>query len=244
MDRGGTAASDQEVRGSTQTLKKDFVVGEVLRETPLTNGKPMNARSFSSRCKRAILNPQHATPRVAEMLFASFLAGRFGVRRPSKVRSFTTFQRSTLLRFGFFGRRTPGAVLPQFFARFLSSFVLAQSYKQIGMPTGKMLLRSKTFQIFQSVVRLIFVNVMDVFARVKVFHPTHRYNAVEQVFTAYRQISVRVFGRRVRTVLSENFPATRNGVIVVENPVFNAVNFKANHVVSPMMANKILYSTT
>ena len=204
----------------------------------------MNARSFSSRCKRAILNSQHATPRVAEMLFASFLAGRFGVLRPRKVWPFTVFKRSALLRFGFFGCHTPSAVLPQFFARFFSSFVFAQSYEQISVSACKMLLRGKALQIFQSVVRLIFVNVVDVFTRIKVFHPTHRYNAMEQMFAAYRQIPIRVFGWCVRAVLSENFPATRNGVVVVENPVFNTVNFKANHVVSPMMANKILYSTT
>ena len=204
----------------------------------------MNTCSLSSRCKRAILHPQHATPRVAKVLFASFLAGRFGVRRTGKVRPFTPFKRSALLRFGFFGRHAPGAILPQFIARFFGPFVFTQPHKHVGVPTGKMFLRGKTLQIFQSVVGFISVDVVDVFRRIKLIHPTHRYNAVKQMLTAYGQIPVRMFGRRVRAVLSENFPAARNSIIVVENPVFNAVNFKANHVVSPLMTNKILHSTT
>lgn len=166
------------------------------------------------------------------------------MRRTGKVRPFTAFKRSALLRFGFFGRYAPGAILPQFMARFFGPFVFTQPYKHVGVPTGKMFLRGKTLQIFQSVVGFISVDVVDVFRRIKLIHPTHRYNAVKQMLTAYGQIPVRMFGRRVRAVLSENFPAARNSIIVVENPVFNAVNFKANHVVSPLIANKILYSTT
>ena len=202
----------------------------------------MNACSLSSRCKRTILHPQHATPRVAEVLFASFLAGRFGMRRTGKVRPFTAFKRSTLFRFGFLGRYTPGAVLPQFFARFFGPFVPTATHQRVCVPTGKVLVLRQTLQVFQSVVRFIFVDVMDMFTCVKSIHPARCYNAMEQMLAAYGQIPIWVFGRSVRAVLSENFPAARNGVVVVENPVFNAVNFKANHVVSPLMANKILHS--
>ena len=202
----------------------------------------MNACSLSSRCKRAILHPQHATPRVAEVPFASFLAGRFGMRRTGKVRPFTAFKRSTLFRFRFLGRYTPGAVLPQFFAYFFGPFVPAVTRQNICVPSGKVLVLRQTLQVFQSVVRFVAVNMVDLFGGVKTSHPTFSYNTMQQVFTADKTIPVRVFSRRVWAVLSENFPAARNGVVVVENPVFNAVNFKANHVVSPLMANKILHS--
>jgi hypothetical protein len=176
------------------------------------------------------------------VLFASFLAGRFGVRRTGKVRPFTAFKRSTLFRFGFLGRYTPGAVLPQFFARFFGPFVPTATHQRVCVPTGKVLVLRQTLQVFQSVVRFVVVNVVNLFGGVKTSHPTFSYRAMHQMFTAHAQIPHRVFGRSVRVVLSENFPAARNGVIVVENPVFNAVNFKANHVVSPLMANKILHS--
>jgi hypothetical protein len=204
----------------------------------------MNTSGFRSSGKRTVLYPQHATPRVADVLFLTPLLRGFRVARTLKVRACSANQRSPLFGLGFLGRNAPGAVLPQFCARFFGSFVFTKSHQHIGVAADKMLLRRKAPQIFQSVVRLVAVDVVDVFGRIKAVHPTHCYHAVQQVLAANTQISVRMFARGVRAVLSENFPAARDGVIVVENPVLNTVNFKANHVVTPLVNYQIISSTT
>jgi hypothetical protein len=102
----------------------------------------------------------------------------------------------------------------------------------------------QTLQVLQSVVRLVAVDVVNLFGGVKTLHPTLRHHTMHQMLASHAQIAQCMFGRGVRAVLSENFPAARDGVIVVENPVLNTVNFKANHVVTPLVNYRIIFSTT
>ena len=202
----------------------------------------MNARSFSSRCKRAILNPHNATLRVADVSFAASFARLVGMRGSGEVRTSAANKSSSLFGFGFLGRNAASSKLPQLFTGGFSPFVFPVCAKNVSVFFRKVLVLRQTFQVFNPVVGLNPVNVMHLFGGVKTLHPAHRHNAVHKHFAAHAEIARIVLGRRVRTVLSENFSAARNGVKVVINPVFNAVHRKANHVVPPLVANKIIFT--
>jgi hypothetical protein len=202
----------------------------------------MNARSFSSRCKRAILNPHNATLRVADVSFAASFARLVGMRGSSKVRTSAANKSSSLFGFGFLGRNAASSKLPQLFTGGFCSFVRPQLRQQFSMALCKMLSCGQTLKVFNPVVGLNPVNVMHLFGGIKTFHPAHRHNAVHKHLAAHAEIAPVVLGWRVWAVLSENFSAARNSVKVVISPVFNAVHRKANHVVPPLVANKITFT--
>jgi hypothetical protein len=189
----------------------------------------MNACTFGSLGKRAILNPQHAAACVSGVGFAALFARLFRVCSASKIRPLAAKERSPLFLFGLFGRNPAQPVFSDFAPRFFGSSIPAQSVHGFSMALQKVLSCCKALQIFQSVVRFYLVNVMYLFAWVKSLHPTLCYNAMDQ-FVPHNQITQRVRFRSVRSVFSKDFPATRYSVKVVISTVLNTVHRKADHV--------------
>jgi hypothetical protein len=203
----------------------------------------MNSSRFGSRCKRPVLNAQHAAPRVSGVGFAAPSARFFGVFGSRKERTLATDQSSSLLGFCLVGRHFSGSVLAKLFACLFGAFVFAVLQKQFGVAVNKVLALRQTLKVFQPVVCFVPVNVVNLLFRVKIRHPANCHDAMQQLPTN-AQVSHGVLAGRVRAVLSENFSAARNGVKVIKGAVFHAIDRKANHVVPPLVANKITFTTT
>ncbi len=242
MDRGRKAATDQ-AAGSATSLSYDFVVGKVLRETPLTDSEPMNTRSFGSRRERAIFHPYNATTRVAGVGFAASFARLFGMRGAGNVRTFAANKSGALLGFGLFGRGAACSEQPQFHPRSFGSLVFSELRQHLGMTARQMFGRGQALKVFNPIVRFVSVDVVHLLVGVKPFHPACCYSSVNQHLTAHAQVTPVMLRRSVRQVLSENFSAARNGVKVVKSAVLDAAHRKANHVVPPPVTNKISFTT-
>lgn len=195
----------------------------------------MNASSFSRFSKRTVLNPQNAASCVAGMSFAPLLARLQAMRSPRKVRSFTAFKRSALLRSGFLGRNRTKTSLTNLFARFRRSNVLTEVF---AMVVFKMVSLRQTLQVFDVVVSFVAVNVVNLFSWVKRFQPASGHDTVHQTPAPQRKVPHAVVSRRVRLELSENFSAARNGVKMIKESVLDSINFYAQHAVPLKVAKE------
>jgi hypothetical protein len=198
----------------------------------------MNASSFSRFRKGAVFNPKHAAPRVAMMGKATRQFGRFAMRGSFKVRTFTAQQRSPLFRFGFLGSNFSEASLANLFFGFGRANVMTV---KPGVAIGQMFFGSKTFKIFNSVVRFVTVDVMDLFVGVKRLQPALRHNSMHQTLSAEHQVPVIVLGWSVGKEISENFSAARDSVKVVKESVLDSVYGYANHVVPQKVTKEFLF---
>lgn len=190
----------------------------------------MNASCFSRCSKRAVLHPQHAAARVADVVEASLLARFFAVRGSGKVRPFAAKQSGSLLRFGLFGRYRTKSSLANFFASFWCADVLAVFGKHIRVAVSQMLSLSNALKIFDAVVRLVSVDVVNLLLGVKSLKPALRHNSVHESLTTKAQIPAGMFGGYVRQELSKNFPASAYGIQMVKEAVLNAIDYKASHI--------------
>jgi hypothetical protein len=98
------------------------------------------------------------------------------------------------------------------------------------VPVANMFLHGNALKVFCTVVRFVFVDVVNKLFGVKILKPASSHNTMHKPLSAKTQVPVIVFGGRVRMHLSKNFSAARNSVKMVKNTVLNAVHRKANHV--------------
>lgn len=188
----------------------------------------MYAGSFSCFCKGAVLRPLNATPSVAVVVDAARFSRLFAVRRSRGVRAFAAQQSRPLFGFRFLGRNTTQPRLANLFARFNSD---AMSTVRFSMSVGKVLFGCQALKIFNAVVSLVAVYMVNLFGWGKRFQPTSRHYAVHKPFTAKNQVALIVPSGGVRLELSENFSAARHGVKVVEESVLDSVYVDAGHAV-------------
>ena len=126
-----------------------------------------------------------------------------------------------------FAVRCPQTSKSSFVARFFRTNVMTVN---AFVPVTNMFLHGNALKVFRTVVRFVFVDVVNKLFGVKILKPASSYNTVHEPLSAKRQIPLVVFGGRARMHLSKNFSATRNSVKMVKNTVLNAVHCKANHV--------------
>jgi hypothetical protein len=201
----------------------------------------MNACSNRRVSKGPVFHSLHAATRVSDVGFAAGVARLFGVRGSRKVRPFAANQSGTLLCFGLFGRDPAKPKLPDFIAGFFASSIPAKAINVFRMAFQQVLSCGKAFKVFQPVIRLVSVDVVNLFSLIKVSHPAVRYSSVDKVFTSYTRIAQWMGCRRIRPVLSKDFPAARNSVKMVKHTVFNAVHRKVDHVVPPRLVTGIIF---
>jgi hypothetical protein len=202
----------------------------------------MNTSRFTCSRERSVHDATHATFRVADVLFTSPLFRLFGVRGAGKIRPFLSFKRGPLFLLGFFGRNGPKPRLTQFGLHFVSPFVSTDVAGNICMPVSQMFGLRKTLKVFQAIVGLNTINVMNLLGCVKTIHPTFGDDTVSKKFTAQTKIALAMFRGRVWAMLSDNFPAARDGVKVIKGAVFHVIYCKANHAVSSVITNMITLS--
>jgi len=111
------------------------------------------------------------------------------------------------------------------------SGVSANLARYVMMPFAKVFFGGEALKVVGSVVRLVTVNVMNLFKGVKILQPTSRYNSVHKTLSTQHKVSLCVVMRNVGMQISKNFPAMRDCVKMVKHTVFNTVHRKANHVV-------------
>ena len=158
--------------------------------------------------------------------------GLLGMRRSFKKRALTAKQCGPLLGFSLFRGDRAQTSLTQFFANFICADVLAVRTQYVSVPQPQMILLRQTFQVFNSVVRFVAVNVVDLAFRVKRLQPTRGYNSMYQTVPSTQgQIAVASDYGLTREKISENFSAPRNRVLMIKKPVFNAVNGYGDHFV-------------
>jgi intracellular sulfur oxidation DsrE/DsrF family protein len=111
------------------------------------------------------------------------------------------------------------------------SMVFANLTRYVKMSFTKVFFGGKAFKIVGSVVRLVAVNVVNLFKGVKALQPTSCNNSVHEALPAQHKVSLCVCMWSVGMQISKNFSAARNGVKMVKHTVLSAVHRKANHVV-------------
>ena len=188
----------------------------------------MNAGSQSCFCKGAVLNPKHAAPSVAMVGEATRLFRFVAVRGSLDVGALAAQQSSPLFGFRLLGRNATQPRLTNLFSRFGRTGVVPM---QICMALPVMLLRGKAFKIFNAVVSLVAVDVVNLLKRVKALQPASSHNSVHEPLAAQHEIALVVGCRRVWLELSESFSAARNSVQVVKKSIFDTVYLNADHVV-------------
>ena len=188
----------------------------------------MNAGSQSCFCKGAVLNPKHAAPSVAMVGEATRLFRFVAVRGSLDVGALAAQQSSPLFGFRLLGRNAAQPRLANLFSRLGRTGVVPM---QICMALPVMLLRGKAFKIFNAVVSLVAVDVVDLLKRVKALQPASSHNSVHEPLATQHEIALVVGCRRVWLELSESFSAARNSVQVVKKSILDTVYLNADHVV-------------
>ena len=192
----------------------------------------MNASDLSRLREGAIFNTHNSASSIAVMGKTSRFFGRVAMTRSGKKRTFAAKKCGALLRLCFIGRNPSGAILANLFPRFWSTDIATKFLKQVAMSFPQMFCLRKTFKVVGAVVGFVTVNVMDLFAWLKIFKPTCRHNAVHKP-TSKPQVPLRMDGWGARLHLSDDFSTTRNGVKMVKKSVFDFFYRDANHVVPP-----------
>jgi hypothetical protein len=190
----------------------------------------MNASDLSRLRKGAIFNTHNSASSIAVVGKTSRFFGRIAMTSSGKKRTFATKKCGALLGLCFIGRNPSGAILANFFPCFWRTDVLSVLNKHVAMPFLQMLSLRKTFKVVGAVVGFVTVNVMDLFAWLKIFKPTCRHNAVHKP-TSKPQVPLRMDGWGARLHLSDDFSTARNGVKMVKKSVLDFFYRDANHVV-------------
>jgi len=190
----------------------------------------MNASDLSRLREGAIFNTHNSASSIAVMGETSRFFGRIAMTSSGKKRTFAAKKCGALLCLCFVGRNPSGAILANLFPRFWSTDVFSVLNKHVAMPFLQMLSLRKAFKVVGAVVGFIPVNVMDLFAWLKIFKPTSCHNAVHKP-TSKPQVPLRMDGWGARLHLSDDFSTARNGVKMVKKSVLDFFYRDANHVV-------------
>jgi hypothetical protein len=190
----------------------------------------MNASDFSSLRKGAIFNTHNPASCIPVMGKTTLFFGRLAMTSTSEQRTFATNKRGALLSLCLLGCNPSGAVQANLLPRFRATDVLSVLNQHVVMPFLQMLFLRKTFKVVGAVVCFVTVNVVNLFARIKILKPTGSHNAVHKP-RPETQVPLLVNGLGAREQLSDNFSAARNGVKMVKESVFGSFYRDANHVV-------------
>jgi hypothetical protein len=193
----------------------------------------VNACSFSGFCEGAVLNPKNHATSVARVIEAALPLRFFAVPGSLKVRTLSPQQRGSLFGFGLFRSYAAKPRLPKLFSHLGRAFVPAVSLKHFAVPLAHMFRLRQAFQVIGSIVRFVSVNMMHLFVRNKVWQPALRHHAMQKLLTADRQVAVGTQDGLVKGERSENFPASRYGVQVIEQSKLDSVCNDAVHGVTP-----------
>lgn len=193
----------------------------------------MNTSGLGSSSKRAVLDTSNGAGSVPVVFLASPLFGLLRVLGSGEVRPFAANQSGSLLGFGFLGSDFANPGLSNLLSGFFRSDISSGNGKKVRMALPKMLGLADAFKVLKSIVGLVVVDVVNLFAWVKAGHPKLGHNTMQKPLVSNKQVAVFGGRRIVGSQLSENFPATGNGVVVIEESVFNIINFCADHVVAP-----------
>jgi hypothetical protein len=183
----------------------------------------MNASRFSRFCKGAVHDTKHLAGSVARVFKASFGLGFLAMPRSREVGSCAPQQCGTLFCLRFLGRDASEPSLPKFFFGGLGSNVPSRDGVQFKMPTAVMLLSRQALKVFNAVVQLVSVDVVNVLLGSKSLKPAHSYGSVKARFSAQGGVTVNANDGQVRVSVPQGFPASRDGVQVVHGSVFDAV---------------------
>jgi hypothetical protein len=189
---------------------------------------PQNSTCFS---KRPIFDAVDSARSVEVMSSTTELARSFGRRGTLKKRAFFTQPSRAHFCARFSRRLFPQLALPNFFTNFYSSLVFSGDRARFFVPIAKMFVISKALKVFQPIVGLVFVNVMNVAARYVLFAPSHHNHSMNKIVPAAK-VAVWPTARRKWLELSENFPASGYGVVRVNHTVINSVKSNREHVFS------------
>lgn len=205
----------------------------------------MNTSGLGSSSKRAVLDTSNGAGSVSMVFLASPLFGLLRVLGSGEVRPFAANQGGSLLSLGFLGSDLAKPGLSNLLSGFVSANVLGGSGKVFSVLTRQMLRGGQALKVFNSVVSLVVIDVMNMFFGIKPIKPALSHNSMQKTSPANEKVSIfsEVGGKGFK--LSENFSATRNGKKVVEESVFGSVYHDAFHVVpSGDCINLILSQTT
>jgi hypothetical protein len=190
----------------------------------------MNASDFSSLRKGAVFDTHNPAGGIPVMGETTLFFGRLAMTSTSEQRTFATNKRGALFSLCLLGRNPSGAVKANLLPRFRGTNVLAEPHQKLAMPFGQMFALRKAFKVVGAVVGFITVNVVDLFAWLKIGEPACRYNAVHKP-SPETQVPLLVNGWGTREQLSDNFSAARSRVKMVKESVLGSFYRDANHVV-------------
>jgi len=183
----------------------------------------MNARRLSRFCKGAVFDPKHLAASVARVFKASFGLGFFAMPGSRKVRSLASEQSVTLFCFRLLGSHASKPSLPKFFFGGVGADVLSKLNKQLFVAISKMLAWRQALKVFNAVVKLVFVDVVNVLSGGKTLKPAHGHGSVKPHPSSKGWVSVDANNRQVRMPVAQRFPASGHGVQMVHGSVLDAV---------------------
>jgi hypothetical protein len=183
----------------------------------------MNASGFSRFCKGAVHDTKHLAGSVARVFKASFGLGFLAMPRSREVGSCASQQRGTLFCLRFLGRYASEPSLPKFFFGGLGSNVLSRDGVQFKVPAAVMLLSRQALKVFNAVVQLVSVDVVNVLLGGKTLKPTHSYGSVKPHSSSKGGVTIGANYGQVRVSVPQGFPASRDSVQVVHGSVLDAV---------------------
>ena len=167
------------------------------------------------------------------VFLASPLFGLLRVLGSGEVRPFAANQGGSLLSLGFLGSDFAKPGLSNLFSGFFRSDISSGNGKKVSMALPKMLGLADAFKVLKSIVGLVVVDVVNLFAWVKAGHPKLGHNTMDKPFASKNVISVFGFVWLKRVHLFEDFPTSGHGVNVIKRLVFNISDNKTDHVLSP-----------
>ena len=94
---------------------------------------------------------------------------------------------------------------------------------QFKVRTAVMLLSRQALKVFNAVVQLVSVDVVNVLFGGKTLKPTHSYSSVKARFSAQGGVTVNTNDGQVRVSVPQGFSASRDSVQVVHGSVLDAV---------------------
>lgn len=193
----------------------------------------MNTSGLGSSSKRAVLDTSNGAGSVPMVFLASPLFGLLRVLGSGEVRPFAANQSGSLLGFGFLGSDFAKPRLSNLLSGFFRSDISSGNGKKVRMALPKMLGLADAFKVLKSIVGLVVVDVVNLFAWVKAGHPELSHNTMDKPFASKNVIPVFGFVWLKRVHLFEDFPTSGHGVNVIKRLVFNIFDNKADHVLSP-----------
>jgi len=183
----------------------------------------MNARRLSRFCKGAVFDPKHLAASVARVFKASFGLGFFAMPGSRKVRSLASEQSVTLFCFRLLGSHASKPSLPKFFFGGVGADVLSCGRMQVKVPLGMMLAWRQALKVFNAIVELVSVDVVNVLSGGKTLKPAHSHGSVQTHLSSKGGVTVNANNRQVRVPFAQRFPASGHGVQMVHGSVLDAV---------------------